>query len=512
MASSVIESRAAAPSLSDQAPGDCCSPQPASGLILVVGDTSSEIARAVGALESVGPTTLASGPEALAALDQTDADLIVVDERVGGQSGCNFLQQTAAIRPSAVRVLLDGNHMPLGDRDSVATAVLPKPIDERALCALCRLALRYAATQRAARDLKEENDRLRGLETEPAACGPEELADVEVYEGILARSAPMRRVLRALRKIEGTDTTVLIYGESGTGKELVARAIHGRSRRSGGRFVMAELAGLSEPLQSSELFGHVRGAFSGAFQSRTGLFVEASSGCIFLDEVSGASPALQVALLRVLEEGSITPVGSDKPRQVDVRVIAGTNRNLPELVRMGLFRQDLYYRLSVFPLEIPPLRERPEDVFPLASHFLASASLAAGKKPPAISRQARAALEAQRWEGNVRELRSVIERAAILCKGDLLVTGDLPVTLGRERLDGSSSAGTLGITIPPGGATLRELEREVFLKTLVLTNGNQSRAARILGLRESTLRFRLRKLGIASRRVRHACSQYPASI
>ena len=496
----------------DRVPGNGGSPRPRGGVVLVVGDVSSDTVRATEALESLAPTTLASAPEALAALSRVHVDVIVADERVGGEkSGYEFLHQAATIQPSAIRVLLEGDGRLVGVRNGADMAVLPKPIDEAALRALCSVALRCAAAQRATRDLEDENDRLRGCETEPVASALDELAQVEYYEGILSRSSAMKRVFRALRKIEETDTAVLICGESGAGKEVVARAIHARSRRASGRFVTVEFGGLSDAVRDGVLFGHVRGAFDGATQSRNGLFVDANGGSVFLDEVSEASPALQVALLRVLEEGIITPVGAAKSRSVDVRVIAGTNRNLPELVRTGCFRQDLYYRLSVFPVEIPPLREHPEDILPLAGHFFASACFALGKKPPSISREARCALEAHQWEGNVRELRSVMDRAAVLCKGSLLVAADLPLPPGPKRIDGSGSQGALTVTIPPAGATLEEIERAIFLKTLMLANGNQSRAARILGLRESTLRFRLRKLGIASRRVRSAGSQSPVS-
>ena len=260
------------------------------------------------------------------------------------------------------------------------------------------------------------------------------------------------------------------------------------------------LGAISDHLRESELFGHVRGAFTGATENRAGLFVEANGGCIFLDEVGDASPGLQVALLRLLEEGTITPVGSDRPRRVDVQVISGTNRNLEELVSQGLFRRDLYYRLNVFPIELPPLRHRPEDIFPLAKHFLVQASLAMGKKPADLSREARAALDAYHWEGNVRELRNVMERAAILCKGGLVVAADLPLALDHDLAPAPSGDAASTIVIPPGGAKLEQLEREIFQKTLTLAGYNQSRAARILGLRESTFRFRLQKLGIASRR------------
>jgi DNA-binding NtrC family response regulator len=480
------------------------------GTIVVVGSASAELRDLGRALESIAPTVVTDGAGARTLLVRHDAHVIVADDRVGQLSGREFLEQVGGLRPSALRILLSAETVAPAPANGIgAVVVVSKPVDRQALRTVCGVALRCAEAQRAVRRLQGENERLRRTDTEPAACSENELADIERYEGLLARSALMRRTLRMLRKVEGSDTPVVIYGERGTGKELVARAIHARSRRAGGPFVPAKLSAVAESLRESLLFGHVRGAFPGAVQNRNGLFVEADGGVVFIDEVSEASPGLQVALLRALEEGAITPVGSDRPRQVDVRILAGTTRNLAELVRTGVFRQDLYYRLSVFPVELSPLRERPEDIFPLAKDFLAAAAEAHGKKPPAVSREARAVLEAHTWEGNVRELRNVMERAAILSKGQLLVVADLPLAPGAAAQAEGGPGAT--ITIPPAGATLQELEHEIFVKTLALTNGNQTRAARILGLRESTLRFRLRKLGIASRRVGGAPSQPAAN-
>jgi len=462
--------------------------------ILVVGDATVELIRAAQALESVGETRMLTAEEALRTLSRLDVDVVIADAD-RGDSGPEVLAQAAVLRPSAVRILLGGNSCAGAVASRADAVVLPKPFDPAALCALSSLALRCAAARRATREVENENHRLRGLDTEATALPCDELGPLDRYEGVLTRSPSMKRVLSLLRKIEGNDTTVLIHGETGTGKELVAQAIHARSRRRMGRFVAVNLGAISDHLRESELFGHVRGAFTGATENRGGLFVEAQGGCIFLDEVGDASPGLQVALLRVLEEGTITPVGSDRPRRVDVRIISGTNRNLEEMVRQGLFRRDLYYRLLVFPIDLPPLRERPEDIFALATHFLGLASLAMGKKPPGISREARAVLEGYRWEGNVRELRNVMERAAILCKGGLVIAADLPLALDRQEPSNRAM-----IDIPPDGAKLCDLEREIFVKTLALTRGNRSRAARMLGLHEATFRFRLRRLGLGPRR------------
>src|SRR5581483_4816858 len=224
----------------------------------------------------------------------------------------------------------------------------------------------------------------------------------------------------------------------------------------------------------------------------------ADRGCLFLDEVGEASQALQVALLRVLEEGIITPVGADRPRRVDVRVISATNKNLAQLVREDRFRRDLFYRLNVFPVQLPPLRDRVEDVFPLANHFLRQASRELGRPAAVITREARDALERHRWEGNVRELRSVMERAALIAKGGKVDVGDLPFF--ASDAEGDPEPRVPGVPALPEGATLRDIERQVLLRTLALADGNQSQAARILGLHESTLRFRLRRAGIAATR------------
>ncbi len=463
------------------------------GTILLIGD-DPELDETARMLRRVAETQVVPTADAGLVLANVDADVVVI---VGGSDVAARLTEVATLCPRAARILV-------GDRDVEAPShqgevtTVPRSAGHGALAAVCGLALRYVAAERAVHDLETENDRLRGIDTEGTTLALDELPGIERYEALLTRSPAMKQVFGLLEKIEGNETTVLVRGETGTGKELVAQAIHARSRRRKGRFVAVNLGAISDPLRESELFGHVRGAFTGATESRGGLFAEADGGCVFLDEVGDASQGLQVALLRVLEEGTILPVGADRPRRVDVRIISGTNRDLEALVRQGQFRRDLYYRLNVFPIELPPLRERPEDIFPLANHFLARGALEMGKKPLGISREARAVLEAYPWEGNVRELRNVMERAAILCKGGLVIAADLPVGQ-RKNGDGSDPrVAAANIAIPPGGATLQQLEREIFAKTLALTSGNQRRAAHVLGLRESTFRFRLRKLGVAN--------------
>jgi Nif-specific regulatory protein len=462
-------------------------------VVVVIGD-EAEAKILTSVLANLADARFAAADEAAGVLTRLDPDVVVIVGANG--TSVAHAREAETLCPNAIRILVaDGNE---GDEALGSCTTVPRSAGSHALRAVCRLALRSVAAERAAHDFETENQRLRGSTTDATTLALDDLDGIERYEMLLTRSPAMKQVFTLLKKIEDNETSVLIHGETGTGKELVAQAIHARSRRRKGRFVAVNLGAISDQLRESELFGHVRGAFTGATESRGGLFAEADGGCIFLDEVGDASPALQVALLRVLEEGTILPVGADRPRRVDVRIISATNRDLPELVRKGLFRRDLFYRLNVFPIELPTLRQRPEDIFPLANHFVARAALEMGKKPLGISRDARAVLEAYHWEGNVRELRNVMERAAILCKGGLVIAADLPV--GQRTASGAGDArnAVATIAIPPGGATLHQLEREIFAKTLALTRGNQRRAAHVLGLRESTFRFRMRKLGVAT--------------
>jgi len=444
----------------------------------------AEMRDALGALGELADTTVASEDDVTSVLADVDAQVIMADERVGTTDGRRLLARAMRIRPDAVGILLASASTRVD-----GLIVLPKPLDRGTVAAVCALALDCAALRRRVRTIEVVSG---DGTTEVAPRAAEEADDLECYEGILARSVPMRTVVGTLRELETSDVTVLVQGETGTGKELVARAIHARSRRRRGPFTAVNLGAISDHLRESELFGHVRGAFTGASGTRGGLFLAADGGSLFLDEVGEASPALQVALLRVLEEGRITPVGADRSRRVDVRVISASNQNLAQQVRLGRFRRDLYYRLNVFPVRLPPLRERVADVFPLANHFLQLASRRLGRKPAGISHEARLTLEAHPWEGNVRELRSVMERATVVSKGGLIVAADLPFA--DDRDPDEPRLPNLDL---PNGRTLRDVEREVLRKTLELAEGNQSEAARMLGLHESTLRFRMRRAGIA---------------
>jgi len=461
--------------------------------MLVCSDpTAPDVPAIVDTLGSLADTTVSTAERAGAVLARLDVDVLVADDDVGAATVQALLSGAARTGNPAVAILLTGAPAEATGARARGLTVLAKPVDPETLRSVCALAMDCAALRRRAGTF----DGARVPEPLPHADPPGNGDPLAWYEGLLVQSPAMRAVLETLRDLEPTDVTVLIEGETGTGKELVARAIHARSRRGSGPFVPVNLGALSETLRESDLFGHVRGAFTGAHDARGGFFLAANGGSLFLDEVGEASPALQVALLRVLEERTITPVGADRPRPVDVRIISATNQKLAQLVRDGRFRRDLYYRLNVFPVRLAPLRERVQDVFPLADHFLRCAARTLGREATGISREARLALERHRWDGNVRELRSVMERAALVCRGGLIVAADLPLASDGD----DTPPRPVDEDLSPHDATLRDVERRILVQTLALARGNQSHAARILGLHESTLRFRLRRAGIGAPR------------
>ncbi|MCK4272031.1 sigma 54-interacting transcriptional regulator, partial [bacterium] len=299
---------------------------------------------------------------------------------------------------------------------------------------------------------------------------------------VLGSSSRMRQVMSLVDKVAPSNVTVLIRGESGTGKELVAEAIHRQSPRSAGPLVVVNCAALTETLLESELFGHERGAFTGAIKKKLGRFEMAQGGSIFLDEVGDVSPALQAKLLRMLQEKTFVRVGGTETITVDVRLIAATNRNLEKAIAEGRFREDLYYRLSVFPITVPPLRERSEDIPPLVEHFLR----ARGRGLDDMDKNALDQLVVYHWPGNVRELENVIERAVILAGEERIGLSHLPF-LPSAQTPASSTGGDLN---------LEQLERESILLALQQTGGNKSEAARLLGVTRRALYSRMERLGL----------------
>jgi DNA-binding NtrC family response regulator len=339
-------------------------------------------------------------------------------------------------------------------------------------------------------------------------------------QGIVGRCAPMQEVFKLIGQLSASDATALITGESGTGKELVARAIYNHSRRGSEPFVAINCAAIPENLLESELFGHERGAFTGAVNQRIGKFEQSNKGTIFLDEIGDMTPATQTKILRVLQSGTFERVGGSNPIKVDVRVIAATNKPLETAVANKEFREDLFYRLNVVRIALPPLRERLGDVRLLVNYFLARFAKEQGSKPRSISREALEMLEAYHWPGNVRELENVMRRGMVVSKGDAILPTDLPRELSGPRV--ATSVTSAGIESTGGAIVGMEhadistiakalfqrarldsklkvipaVERELVIQALVETKGNQVQAAKILGITRATLRKRIEKFGI----------------
>jgi transcriptional regulator with PAS, ATPase and Fis domain len=316
----------------------------------------------------------------------------------------------------------------------------------------------------------------------------EQLRDRFRLDNIVGAHGSMQDVFRVVHKVAASNSTVLIYGESGTGKELVARALHHESDRRTRPFYAVNVAALPESILEAELFGHEKGAFTGADMRKVGLFEQASGSTLFLDEVGDLKRDLQVKLLRALQEREILRVGGTERIHIDVRIVAATNQDLERAVREGRFREDLYYRLNVIPIALPSLRERRTDIPLLVDHFVAKYAAGATR---GVSEDALKLLTAYDWPGNVRELESVVERALLLGEGDLIVPADLPATV---RAGIGAARGATDIEIPDSGINLEELERSLIRKALAKAGGNVSRAARLLGLSRRTLQYRMEKI------------------
>ena len=415
-----------------------------------------------------------SGTEAIARLEQQHFDVIVTDLVLGGEHDGLAVLAAARKRSPGTEVILITAHSSVATCRSAlqdgAFDYIEKPLDLDELRAVVQRASERTAQQRLIRELREQLDKHYGL------------------EGIIGNSAAMISVLETVRRIAPSNLPVLIQGASGTGKELVARAIHGNSRRSANRFVALNCAGLSETLLEDELFGHVKGAYTGAAADRKGRFEYADGGTMFLDEVGDMPMAMQAKLLRVLENGELVPVGSNEPVHVDVRIISATNTNLEQRVEKKLFRQDLFFRLNGVSIQLPPLNRRREDIPMLIEHFIKLAGDAHGTKVTGISPEAQRALMAFDWPGNVRQLRNVVENMVVLAEEGKLGTGDLPPEIhGREPAD---RGGALV------GMSISEAEKELIRNTLRMVGGNRTQAAKILGIGERTLYRKIKEYGL----------------
>ena len=449
------------------------------GFILVVDDEAGQRNTLAGALRDRGHTVFeaADGEAALARLRQDSIDLLLTDMRMPGMSGHELLAECRELQPDLPIVVMTAYgtvDVAVAAMKSGAADFLTKPIDLDQLELVVERALNT-------RELIRENRALR-RRLEESAGGFRLLGGSESLRDVLSRAA----------RTAETDATALILGESGTGKELLARSIHDLSGRAGGPFVAVNCSALPETLLESELFGHTKGAFTGADRDRTGRVDAARGGTLFLDEIGDLSPAVQVKLLRFLQDQEYTPVGDVRPRQGDVRVLAATNRDLPADIAAGTFREDLYYRLNVVNLVLPPLRDRREDIPELAAHFLGVYSRRYDRPARTFSREAMDCIMSHPFKGNVRELENVIEQTVVLTRGEVIHRDDLPTALcdpesvDQELPNASMAQGDLN-------DLLDRIERKIVTETLARFHGNQSDAARHLGLTESGLRYKLKK-------------------
>ncbi len=406
----------------------------------------------------------ACGEDAITAAERLNYDVVLLDLRMPGMTGLEALAKFRELAPAPEVIIITGH----GTIDTAIEAMrlgayhyVTKPFKLRELELNIRKAGEKIALERKSRQL----ERL----VKDQSAGPE----------IVGESPALRKVLRLIEKIAPTDSPALVTGESGTGKELVALSIHRQSLRADSPFVVVNCGTLQETLLETELFGHEKGAFTGAVATREGLFEVAHQGTLFLDEIGEMSPTLQVKLLRALQEGEIRRIGSNRSIHVDARIIAATNVDLREAVRDGRFREDLYYRINVFPIEVPPLRDRRDDIPALVRHFLAAISVP-GKGPFTITDQALAALTGYGWPGNVRELMNTIERMKILSDGNVLDIDAVPAEVLGDQGDQA---------LPRLDPHLRisEVEKLHILNILRHTNGNKTRAAAILGVSTRTL-------------------------
>jgi len=427
-----------------------------------------------------------------------DGNLVITDVVLPDENGFDLIPRIKKIRPDLPVVVMSA-------QNTILTAItatergafdyLPKPFDLKELTAVVQRALASPATKRDISSEQRSEDRLP----------------------LIGRSPAMQEIYRVIARLTQTDLTVMIMGESGTGKELVARALHDYGKRRHGAFVAVNMAAIPKELVESELFGHERGAFTGATNRGVGRFEQAEGGTLFLDEIGDMPLEAQTRLLRVLQQGEYTTVGGRTPIKTDVRIIAATNRDLRQLIQQGLFREDLYYRLNVVPMRLPPLRERAEDVPDLVRHFLRKAE-DEGLPSKRLEPEAFDMLKHYRWPGNVRELENLIRRLAVLHSGDVIPTAAISAELKEparisEAVDGDEPVSlstaverhltkyflAQGEKLPPPGLydrVLQEIERPLLSICLAATRGNQIRAAHLLGLNRNTLRKKIRDLGL----------------
>jgi two-component system NtrC family response regulator len=449
--------------------------------ILIVDDEKNYPPIIAAILEDEGYETLTanSAEAALSILEESDVDLILTDMKMPGMDGMELLARARQRDPDLPVIMMTAYgtvDKGLEAMDMGAHSYVWKPFQNEQLILFVKRAL-------AMRRVLRENRLLR-----------DQLGSHYRFDNIIGKSRAMQGVFATIRKVAPTSATVLIEGESGTGKEMVAKSIHFNSQRKDRPFVAVNCAALAESLLESELFGHEKGAFTGAGYMKKGRFELADSGTLFLDEIGELSPALQVKLLRVLQERAFERVGGQKPISVDIRLIAATNRNLKEEMENGRFRDDLFYRLNVLPVYLPPLRERPEDIALLVEHFIRKyeGERAASSPVTGISQEVLRLFHRYAWPGNVRELENIVERALILCPGSVIEIADLPNNFIRSvdntlYLDGIPAQAKLA-------DTLTMVEKAMIERALFMADNVQAKAADILGIAKSGLSQKLKKL------------------
>ncbi|MBN1424376.1 sigma-54-dependent Fis family transcriptional regulator [Candidatus Fermentibacteria bacterium] len=419
------------------------------------------------------------GPHALEEIHKDPPEVMITDIRMPGMSGLELVRRAREI-DSTLKVIIITAH---ADTESAIEAVslgafgyVRKPFSKQQLTD----ALDRALTIR-------EAERVTGVAEPETPCD---------FTGIVGQSGPLEQVFRMVRRVAPTEATILLTGESGTGKELFARAIHANSQRASGRFVSINCGALPEALLESELFGHVRGSFTGAVRDKEGLLLYAGGGTFFMDEIGDMAPSTQVKLLRVLEEREVVPVGGTKPQKVDVRVLVATNVDLDERVKQGRFRADLYYRINVIPVHIPALRSRKDDIPILVAHLIQKHVRSSGLEMKAFSSEAMDKLRSYEWPGNVRELENVVQRCLMLADGPVIGAADIPLAADHQ----GESMGRESQRSPDGveDLTLEELEKRHILQVLERTGWHRKKTASILGIDPSTLYRKLDRFGISA--------------
>ena len=458
-----------------------------SPVILIVDDDRNTRESLGRALRRDGYEVLVAenGKSALALAQDHALDLVLTDLKMPGLDGLDLLESLRVVRADVPAILISA----FASVDTAVKAV------RRGVCDVLEKPIRLRDVRRAIKQAFEARPPRPGTRraNRPSTMAPSHLAGGNVLVGV---SPAFLEVLDLVERVAPVSSTALLLGESGTGKELLADAIHAKSERHSGPLVKVACAALAEGVLEAELFGSEKGAYTGAHERRIGRFEMAHQGTLFLDEIGEISLPLQVKLLRVLQEGEFERVGGTETLRTDVRVIAATNRDLREEVAQGRFREDLYWRLNVIAIRLPPLRARPEDIPLLADYFLEKVQVATGREEPlALDDGVRAALQAYHWPGNVRELENAIERAVVLAPGDEITVGDLPPALRENEPDTPAHSGVIRFEV---GQSLATLEREAIVRTLDAVGGNREAAASILGIGTATLYRRLREMEASS--------------